>query len=437
MPQTEGKRDHPYLYFNKTSLERLRSVLETNRALAQKWGDYLEQAERLLDETFMTEENADGEDSQHGNYGVPSQQMAKMGMVLGLAYQVTADLRYAEKLKDALLHYSGYRKWYGKGLMRIDPPWHSELNTSQFCFGFAVGYDCIYDVLEETERLQIRDALIRLGVLPTLQDWVLARTRVHALDSMGHNWWSVMISLAGVGVLAVLDEDPRAVGWLEEILRIMPEYFTYKGSVLGNKSPNYDDTGAFYESAGYANYGLYEYLVFRLACQETCGYTDFSDIPVLEKAGEFFLHTAYPAEEPLTVNFGDGNLHSSCHEAVKLLLANGRDDPRLRWYLQEWKTEYDAYDFLYHDHTREGGAFPPSEQARSVLYPEIGWAVMRNSWAKNGTLLAVKSGFTWNHAHADAGSFLLFHNGKPLLIDSGCCSYGRPEYLEYYPEPCP
>ncbi len=47
-------------------------------------------------------------------------------------------------------------------------------------------------------------------------------------------------------------------------------------------------------------------------------------------------------------------------------------------------------------------------------------------------MLAVKSGFAWNHAHPDAGSFILFHAGQPLIIDSGNCSYGRREYTSYY-----
>ncbi|WP_294481813.1 heparinase II/III family protein [uncultured Victivallis sp.] len=57
---------------------------------------------------------------------------------------------------------------------------------------------------------------------------------------------------------------------------------------------------------------------------------------------------------------------------------------------------------------------------------------MRDSWRKDATLLAVKSGFTWNHAHADAGSFLLFHRGENLLIDSGNCWYPHPQYDAYY-----
>ena len=44
----------------------------------------------------------------------------------------------------------------------------------------------------------------------------------------------------------------------------------------------------------------------------------------------------------------------------------------------------------------------------------------------------MKSGYTWNHAHADAGTFVLFDKGVPLIIDSGTCGYGRPEYSSYY-----
>ena len=47
-------------------------------------------------------------------------------------------------------------------------------------------------------------------------------------------------------------------------------------------------------------------------------------------------------------------------------------------------------------------------------------------------MLAIKSGIAWNHAHPDASSFILFHQGVPLIIDSGNCSYSRREYTSYY-----
>jgi hypothetical protein len=68
----------------------------------------------------------------------------------------------------------------------------------------------------------------------------------------------------------------------------------------------------------------------------------------------------------------------------------------------------------------------------SSWYPDIGWATLRNSWRDDATFLAVKSGMTWNHAHADAGSFVLYHAGAPLIIDSGTCSYDNAAYSGYY-----
>ena len=68
----------------------------------------------------------------------------------------------------------------------------------------------------------------------------------------------------------------------------------------------------------------------------------------------------------------------------------------------------------------------------SCAYPDMGWAMLRSSWENDATLLAVKSGYTWNHAHADAGSFILFKHGVPLITDAGHCAYHRPEYTSYY-----
>ncbi len=95
-----------------------------------------------------------------------------MGISLGFAYQVTGDERYARKLREALLHYTGYRQWYGPGYVNRIRPWRSELVTAAFIFGFATGYDALHGFVSETERATVANGLVRLGVLPTLEDWV-------------------------------------------------------------------------------------------------------------------------------------------------------------------------------------------------------------------------------------------------------------------------
>lgn len=61
----------------------------------------------------------------------------------------------------------------------------------------AIAYDAVYNELSVSERKEIARGLKRLALDPCLGDWVLEPTRIHSLNSMGHNWW---ISCACMGV---------------------------------------------------------------------------------------------------------------------------------------------------------------------------------------------------------------------------------------------
>src|SRR3954469_18573138 len=70
-------------------------------------------------------------------------------------------------------------------------------------------------------------------------------------------------------------------------------------------------------------------------------------------------------------------------------------------------------DVLYAPTDAEIAAIPAApELPRTQIFPDMGWVALRSSWSSDATLLGIKSGTTWNHAHADAGSFVLFHRGK-------------------------
>ncbi len=430
-----GRAGRPRLYFHADAVARLRERLQADTRVQQRWSKLLEQAETLVHAELVTEAMARQPARQgnavRANYPQASGQISAMGMTLGLAYHVSGEERYAQKLRQALLHYAGYEQWCSPAYNTRTPSWNSELTTGAFCFGAAVGYDALYDFLPVGERRQIAEAISRLGILPTLDDWVLPERRIHALDSMGHNWWSVCVSLAGVAALALVDDDPRAPEWVERVAHGLELWFGYQGNVLQNKPANFDDAGAFYESVHYADYALSEYLLFRLALSNAMPDYPQPRIPALERAGEFFTHTLYPASSSFfTVNFGDEWSRDQPHRSMRLLLANGLSSDAARWYVRRRDAESShPISLLYPAST--GSIASPALPA-SVIYPATGWAMLRSSWEDDATLLAVKSGDTWGHAHADAGSFMLFHAGQPLLIDSGTCDYGRPEYRNYY-----
>ncbi len=421
---------YPRLYFTEAKLKELRQKISDDTEVRQAWEDILKRADRLVNEKLVSREYAESGAGQHGNYGRPSSQISAMGTTLGLAYQMTGKRMYAEKLQEALIHYGKLNRWAGDA--NRDPPWNSELNTARFCFGYAVGYDSIHDFLSESDRKVIVQTMVERGILPTLNDWILPEKRIHALDSMGHNWWSVCVSMAGVAALSIRGEEPQAEQWVEQVRDAFPEWFAYSGNILQNKTLNFDRKGAFYESVGYANYALSEYLLFHLAYSNVYPDQSLPKIPILEKTGDFFVHTSYPTSDSLlSVNFGDSSLSASGDGTLRLLLANGFDSPSYHWYITRTDSGLrDPIGLVYYQLQKRKAV--PADLPTSFIYPDIGWVMMRSSWEDNATMLAVKSGFTWNHAHPDAGSFVLFHGGKPLIIDSGNCSYGRREYTSYY-----
>ena len=361
---------------------------------------------------------------------------------LCLAFRVTGDSVFAERLRDRLLGEVRKPTWTDPMMLKRDPPWQAGLEVARRNRAVAVGFDSVHDVLTPAERKEIASGLVHLGILPTLRDWLLPGTRIHALDSMGHNWWSACVFSAGLAALAVLDEEPRAAGWLRQIAAGSVAWFTYPGSVLENKPATFDAAGGFYESVNYASFAVSEYLAFRLAWQNALAAPALPDLPHLEQVGDFFLHAAYPNRRAaMSVNFGDGSLDANGSRPLTLLWAQGMRAARTRWYLDQVKDSGfreglpagAPLGLLYGPTAAERAAAPAApDLPTAALYRDMGWAMLRSSWAKDATLLAVKSGTTWNHAHADNGSFLLFHGGEYLLVDSGNCSYSRPEYDDYY-----
>lgn len=427
--QAVASSAHPRLYLNKARLAHLSERFYADGT----WADKLRSdGDKMIEEKLVPELVAEEGGGQQAHYGKPARQISFMAITLGLFYQLTKDERYAKKLHEAMVFYCAYKRWGGPGLVDRNPPWHSELDTSQFCFGYAVAYDALYSFLTTEQRQQIRESVIRLGILPTLNDWILPGRRFHSLDSMGHNWWGVCVSGAGVAALAFLGEEERAQSWIEAIDDGLVEWFSYEGNVLHNRIETFESPdGPSYEGVNYTGYGVTTYLRYLLAWRTMFPARTHPAQRFVSGIPEFFLHTLYPTPTgSLPVNFDDTHENSTAADCILLLRACGVKDEYGRRYLLHAQRE--GQDPLPLYVPEDAAAATSVALPLSKVYPKMGWAMMRTSWDPTATLLAVKSGATWNHAHADAGTFLLMHKGHPLIIDSGTCNYAWPEYSSYY-----
>ena len=91
-----------------------------------------------------------------------------------------------------------------------------------------------------------------------------------------------------------MDEEPRARQWVKRIGAGSAEWLTYAGSALETKPRHHRREGGFYESVGYADLAISEYLRFRLGWNnafrrpKAAGYAGRST-----RFGDFFCNFCY------------------------------------------------------------------------------------------------------------------------------------------------
>ena len=358
-----------------------------------------------------------------------------------LAWRMTGDVRYAQKIRDILLRLCQRTTWVTDApLLQRTPVWHSDLGIGFYGQTFGRAYSSIRATLTPAERRTLVDGYIKGAVEPVMEDWIDSRTRIHALDTMGHNWWAHIVFGMGVGLVAILPDEARARDWLDRLNSASREWWSYGGSDIETKVATFDADGGYNESVNYADLAINSYLQFRLAWKQGIVQAP-AVIPQLDKALGFFIDNAYPSSiESQSVDFGDGSLEANGAPSLAAAFALGDSRPDYLWYINLYNPVGKAADLHTLPHvlltlplpSEPGGQGETPKRPLDAWYSGIGWATLRTSWDKDAPMLAIRSGFTWNHSHADTGSFILFDQGKPLLIDSGNSSYAAPEYDAYY-----
>ena len=415
--RVNAQTKHPFLFFTNDKISLLKVRIKTDTSISNNWNSIINEADGLL-----TKGDA----------------KAKIDW-LSLAYIVTKDTRYADKVKQVLLKLCTLKTWGNEEMMNRSPAWNSDLKTAENCWTVAIGYDAIYDYLSKEDKKTIVDGVVNMGILPSLNDWLLPGTRIHTLNSMGHNWWSACVDMAGLASLAVINEDKRAAGWVDAVSKGSEEWMNFAGDDLQFKPRTMDRSGGMYESVNYAAFGVSEYLFFRLAYNNTFPTKKQPELPVLKKMADYFLQVSYPRTGPVySLDFGDHHIMTSVERPVKLLQALGYTSTNNLWYLNQ--VENGQHREGLFANTPIGIVYQPDmskaptvpDLPKSALFTDMNWGMMRSSWDKDATMLGVKCGYTWNHSHADASSFILFHKGEDIIKDAGNSWYGSDDYSKYF-----
>lgn len=410
------KLTHPDLLYTPERIEQVKQRIGQDEQMTSAWKEIKQTAEKELK----------GNSLNKADY-------------LSLAYLMTGEKVYADKLKTILLKTIEAETWGSAEMLARKPAWRSDLGLAHKAYLSAIAYDAVYNDLSASERKKIAKGLYRLGVEPLLGDWLLEPVRIHSLNSMGHNWWTSCVCMGGILALSLQNELPEAKEGAQAVYDYLPEWFNFAGDVLQQKAKTFDEAGGMYESLNYANFGIQEALQFYVAWKNAHPGASLSDIPQLKNLSSFFAHVCYPRTGMLySINFGDSHKNISAESSLMLLYALGVKDKNMLWYMKqvEQGQHRDGYflnrpmGFLYTPKLTRAPELP--DLKLSQLFADFGWATIRTSWKKDATMLAVKSGHTWNHSHADANSFILFHKGVDIIKDAGNCWYPNPNYRNYF-----
>lgn len=317
--------------------------------------------------------------------------------------------------------------------------WRSDLWTADCAAAMGLALDQLSDVLPGARRRELQETLLRRGVLPVLEEWIDPEKRIHALDSMGHNWWSVCVAGATIGLFAVADEEPRSAEWFDLIAEGFIDFFAYPGNVLQNKQPTFGSQGDFIESVGYLDYALHNTVLAFDLYRDCLGRDLAAEIPVLERVCDYYMACVQPLRGGVRrLNFGDMGsgretvgAYNHNPAAVWLWLAGrfGRGD-LFHLVKRTHPHPEDIQDFLFWPEGLEDAGF--TGKPADTVFRSIGVAVMRDGYADDATVIAVKTGEKWNHNQSDAGSYILSAKGVEFFIDPGTTEYSNPLHRSYF-----
>jgi hypothetical protein len=305
------------------------------------------------------------------------------------------------------------------------PPWQADLSTGDLGVGLALL------AALDSPLVALRPALANFLRAkcwdPVAADWLDQDTRRHSLDSMGHNWWAVIVG--GAGTVAAL------LGWKSEARRaaaLLTQWFRYPGNKLMRKHRNFGPEGDFLEGFSYCDYALIHPMALARLLGKNQTLSEWLDKSQWQGLAEWYRHaflTTHAGAWP--VRFGDVGISYCPRPSVWHPLAEYTGDAELHHLARQVSPEPTlALDFLFWREKISAPARRKPAEGRRV-FPTSGCAFLGGPHLS----VSVRAGEFWNHNHLDAGSFVFAQNKRVWIDDAGTGPYSSPDYITHYAAP--
>lgn len=406
-PSGNGLPDHPRILLEKGEESFLLETISKDRFLTLIHKGIIEECDRFLT-LPPVERTMEGKRLLH-----TSREALKRIFWLSYSYRLTGEDKYAARAKVEMLAVCSFADWN---------PSHF-LDTAEMAMAAAIGYDWLYDELEENERKFIRTAINEKAFIPADDD------NLAGFYNLSNNWNQVCCCGLTYAALATFEDWPDRSGDLIDLYaRSVP--FAMKC---------YAPDGGYPEGYSYWGYGT-TFQVMMIAALESCLGTDFglSDHPGFLDTASFIQFMTGPGGE--CFNFSDCGSAGRCNPAMFWFAAR-TGDRSLIWQEKRFLNELPSgfmknADVLFAEYRllpaliifcKEIGGlqtYPPEDQFK-VFNGRAPLFFYREGWENStDTYLAIKGGSpTTSHAHMDAGAFVYEYNGVRWSMDLGMQDY--------------
>ena len=421
----EAEDVHPFVLVKKENFDYARdeynsgNFTEYTQALSNS---VIANADGLLDRNIypVMEYVLDEEDSI-----LPiSREVINRMVILGYAWQITGEKKYADRAWEELENVCSYDDWCTSHF----------LATAEMALAVSIGYDWFYDYLTTEQKDYLAATTYEYAIKPALSKNYLKNWFTWSKN----NWNSICYSGVGIASMTFSSYYPdEAAEFLKMCYEAMPVAFA-----------NFTPDGVYAEGPGYSQSGMNSIVNFVATSKNFLG-TDYgmSEIDGFKELGKFPVYITTPTG---VFNFGD-NKDRMCFTPALHWYASECDSSLLACY-QMWdvagvftpntstdterngKGKEDTLSLLWYDrsYTAENADFS-DETLALKLGSDVGQelVLLRSAYLdKNATFAGIKGGYNYtNHGDLDIGTFVFDAMGERWAEELGPGAYDAPNYF--------
>ena len=421
----EAEDVHPFVLAKKENFDYARDEYNSgdfNEYTQALSNSVIANADGLLDRNIypVMEYVLDEEDSI-----LPiSREVINRMVILGYAWQITGEKKYADRAWEELENVCSYDDWCTSHF----------LATAEMALAVSIGYDWFYDYLTAEQKDYLAATTYEYAIKPALSKNYLKNWFTWSKN----NWNSICYSGVGIASMTFSSYYPdEAAEFLKMCYEAMPVAFA-----------NFTPDGVYAEGPGYSQSGMNS-IVFFVATSKNYLGTDYglSEIDGFKELGKFPVYITTPTG---VFNFGD-NKDRMCFTPALHWYASEYDSSLLACY-QMWdvagvftpntstdterngKGKEDALSLLWYDrsYTAENADFS-DEPLYLHLTSDVGqdMVLIRSAYLdKNATFAGIKGGYNYtNHGDLDIGTFVFDSMGERWAEELGPGAYDAPNYF--------